>query len=47
MPFNPLMVNKRVNLPKEKPKVAQRALGERIFCWVKLGLAALLATGDM
>ena len=46
MPFNPMMVkNKSKALPKEKPKVVKKALGVRVYCWIKLTVAFLIASG--
>ena len=46
MPYNPLMVNnKKINIPKEKPKPPSKSIRERLFCWVRLLFASLLAGG--
>ena len=47
MPYNPLMLNnKKIQLPKEKPKIPKKSLREKLLCWSKLLLAALLAGGN-
>ena len=46
MPHNPLMLNnKKINIPKEKPKPPSKSIRERLFCWVRLLFASLLAGG--
>ena len=46
MPFNPLMVNnKKLNIPKEKPKSRKKGLRERVLCWARLLMSSLLAGG--
>ena len=46
MPFNPLMVNnKKLNIPKEKPKSRMKGFRERVLCWARLLMSSLLAGG--
>ena len=46
MPYNPLMVNnKKINIPKEKPKNPSQSIQERLLCWSRLLMASLLAGG--
>ena len=46
MPYNPLMVNnKKINIPKEKPKTPSKSIRERLLCWSRLLMASLLAGG--
>ena len=45
-PFNKMMLSKKLPVPpKEKPRPPQRSAGERLLCWARLAMAALLAGG--
>ena len=45
-PFNKMMLSKKLPVPpKEKPRPPQRSAGERVLCWARLAMAALLAGG--
>ena len=46
MPFNPMMIkNTQRRLPKEKVKKPPVNIRERLLCWSKLLMAAVLSSG--
>ena len=45
-PFNKMMLSKKLPVPpKERPRPPPRSAGERLLCWARLAMAALLAGG--
>ena len=48
MPFNPMMIkNTQRRLPKEKVKKPPTSIRERLLCWSKLLMAAVLSSGKI